>query len=157
VSLADSNSSSLPTEQRHRMTAKGRILLADDEETFALSTAELLRVAGFECDTAPDGGTALARASEGDYDLLISDLEMPGNGNLDLIRQIADTVGGLPVIILTGYPSLPSAIAAIDLPVAAYLVKPVEFSKLLRRVESAVDRYRSYRTVHAAEKRLRGW
>ena len=40
------------------MTSKGRILLADDEETFALSTADLLRAAGFECDTAPDGGTA---------------------------------------------------------------------------------------------------
>ena len=82
---------------------------------------------------------------------------MPGNSDLDLVRRIADTVGGLPVIILTGYPSLASAIAAIDLPVAAYLVKPVEFSKLLRRIESAVDRYRSYRVVHAAEERLRGW
>ena len=61
---------------------RGRILLADDEETFLSSTADLLRKEGFECDTVQDGASALARASENNYDLLVTDLEMPGNADL---------------------------------------------------------------------------
>jgi DNA-binding response OmpR family regulator len=138
------------------VSARGRILLADDEATFLSSTADLLRREGFECETVADGEEALARASDG-FDLLITDLEMPGNSDLELVRRIAASSGGLPVIILTGYPSVRSAIACIELPVAAYLVKPVVFPDLLSRVESAVARFRSYRALESAERRLREW
>ena len=137
--------------------SRGRILLADDEETFLASTAELLRREGYECETVPDGHQAEQRASQGNFDLLISDLEMPGNSDLQLVRRIAETSGGLPIIIITGYPSTRSAIACIELPVAAYLVKPVLFPELLSRVDSAVRRFRSYRAMESAERRLRDW
>jgi DNA-binding response OmpR family regulator len=139
------------------MTDKGRILLADDEVTFLSSTAELLRREGYECVTVADGAAALAEARQGGYDLLITDLEMPGNSDLELVRRIAEESGGLPVIILTGYPSVRSAIACVELPVAAYLVKPVLFPELLSRVENAVRRFRSYRAIESAERRLRDW
>ncbi len=139
------------------MTSRGRILMADDEDTFLNSTAELLRREGYECETAVSGTEALRKAAEGGFDLLITDLEMPGNADLDLVRRIAATSGGLPVIILTGYPSTRSAIACVELPVAAYLVKPVIFPELLSRVESAVARFRSYRAVESTERRLRDW
>ena len=138
-------------------TPRGRILLADDEATFLSSTAELLRREGFECVTVSDGTQALAQASEGGFDLLITDLEMPGNSDLELVRRLAQSSGGLPVIILTGYPSVRSAIACVELPVAAYLIKPVVFTDLLSRVESAVQRFRSYRALESAERRLRDW
>ena len=136
---------------------RGRILLADDEATFLTSTADLLRREGFECVTVGDGREALAQASQGEFDLLITDLEMPGNSDLELVRRIAESSGGLPVIILTGYPSVRSAIACVELPVAAYLIKPVVFADLLSRVESAVQRFRSYRALESAERRLRDW
>lgn len=139
------------------MTPRGRILLADDEATFLSSTAELLTREGFECVTVPDGKEALAEAAKGDFDLLITDLEMPGNSDLELVRRIAESSGGLPVIILTGYPSVRSAIACVELPVAAYLIKPVAFPELLARVQSAVQRFRSYRALESAERRLRDW
>ncbi len=138
-------------------TSRGRILLADDEETFLSSTAELLRREGYECETVADGFQAEERASKESFDLLISDLEMPGNSDLQLVRRVAETSGGLPIIIITGYPSTRSAIACIELPVAAYLVKPVLFSELLSRVDSAVKRFRSYRAIESAERRLRDW
>jgi DNA-binding response OmpR family regulator len=141
----------------HSTVPRGKILLADDEVTFLASTADLLRREGFECATVPDGAAALAEAAQGDYDLLITDLEMPGNSDLELVRRIAQSSGGLPVIILTGYPSVRSAIACVELPVAAYLIKPVVFSELLSRVESAVQRFRSYRALESAERRLRDW
>jgi DNA-binding response OmpR family regulator len=133
----------------------GRILLADDDRTFSLATADLLRKQGFECEAVADGATALARATEQQFDLLITDLEMPGNADLELVRSISERVGGLPVIILTGYASVRSAIASVELPVAAYLTKPVEFPVLLEKAQAAVTRFRAYQAMHHAESRLK--
>ena len=138
-------------------TTNGRILLADDEETFLHSTADLLRGHDYECVTAKDGMSALAAADDGAFDLLISDLEMPGNAELQLVTQIAERGDGLPVIIITGFPSVRSAVSCIELPVVAYLTKPVSFPILLDRVGRAVKRFRSYEAMRRTEERLRGW
>jgi DNA-binding response OmpR family regulator len=137
--------------------SQGRILLADDEPTFLNSTADLLRREGYECDTVSSGDAALARVEANPYDLLITDLEMPGNSDLGLIRQIAASRGGLPVLVITGVPSVRSAMACVELPVAAYLLKPVVFSDLLPRVETAVNRFRSWQAMQQAEQRLAEW
>ena len=139
------------------MTTHGRILLADDEETFLSSTADLLRSEGYECVTAKDGSSALAATEAEPFDLLISDLEMPGNAELQLVSQIAERGNGVPVIILTGFPSVRSAVACIDLPVVAYLTKPVSFSTLLDRVARAVKRFRTYEAMRRTEERLKDW
>jgi len=133
----------------------GRILFADDEATFLKATADLLRREGYEVDEVPDADCALEKVDAGDYDLLITDLEMPGNSDLQLVRSIGERSGGLPVIILTGYPSVRSAVASIELPVAAYLTKPVAFDELLEKTRMAVNRYRSYQTMQHAETRLK--
>ncbi len=133
---------------------RGRILIADDEPTFLESTADLLRREGYECATAKDGQEALVLVVDEQFDLLITDLEMPGNSDLALVRRVAQVRGGLPVIILTGFPSVRSAVASIELPVAAYLTKPVQFSELLVRVSAAVTRFRSFRSMQDAELRL---
>lgn len=139
------------------MISRGRILLADDEPTFLNSTADLLRREGYECDTVADGASALQRVADRPHDLLITDLEMPGNSDLALIRQITETCGGLPVLVITGVPSIRSAMACVELPVAAYLVKPVAFSDLLPRVHAAVTRFRSWQAMQSAERRLDEW
>lgn len=130
--------------------SRGRILLADDEETFRLSTADLLQREGFQCDTVPDGGEALARVGAERYDLLVSDLKMKGNEDLQLLKGVAERGNGLPIIVVTAYPSVPSTITCIDLAVVAYLVKPVEFSELLARADAAITRFRSEQGHHAS-------
>ncbi len=135
--------------------SRGRILIADDEPTFLASTAELLRAEGFSVDTVEDASSALEAITSAQYDLLITDLEMPGNADLDLVQQVAHASGGLPIIIITGFPSVRSAVDSIELPVAAYLVKPVHFPDLLKRVSTSVARFRSYQTMQRAEGRLR--
>jgi DNA-binding response OmpR family regulator len=139
------------------MSDTGRILLADDEPTFLSATADLLRREGFECETVPDGDTALTRLQGHDFDLLITDLEMPGNADLNVVRRVAERGDSLPVIILTGYPSVRSAVACIELPVAAYLTKPIDFPQLLEKTRSAVSRFRSYKAMQQTEQRLKGW
>ncbi len=139
------------------MTDAGHILLADDEATFLSATADLLRAEGFRCTTVPDGESALAAVAAEPFDLLITDLEMPGNADLGLVRRVAELSGGLPVIILTGYPSVRSAVACIELPVAAYLTKPVHFPDLLERSRRAVGRFRAWQAMQRTEERLRSW
>jgi DNA-binding response OmpR family regulator len=139
------------------MTHQGTILVADDDETFLLATAELLRQQGYTVQTAPDALTAMAAVRAGNYDLLVSDLEMPGNEDLQLVREVAAEVGGLPVIILTGLPSTESEIASIDLPVAAYLLKPVNMADLLDRIAIAISRFRAYRVMRETEARIEQW
>ena len=92
------------------MSELGRILIADDEETFLMSTADLLRNEGFECDCAPDATSAAQMLRSGDHDLLIADIKMPGNFELEFIRDLPQIAEGLPVILVTGYPTLDTAI-----------------------------------------------
>ena len=136
------------------MTIAGHILLADDEPTFLNSTADLLRAEGYTCETVPDGETALARVNSQQFDLLITDLEMPGNSVVLTTLVVAVLVIAL---LLTGYPSVRSAVACIELPVAAYLTKPVSFPALLERVAASVKRFRSWQSMQRVEERLRTW
>src|SRR4030042_6214874 len=96
-----------------------RILIADDEETFRNSLADLLRQAGYQCDCAPDAIVAAELLHSAEYDLLIADIKMQGNFELEFIRALPQIAEGMPVILVTGYPSLRSAIESIQLPVAA--------------------------------------
>src|SRR5262249_46967405 len=96
--------------EKRAMTQAGRILLADDEETFAESTADLLRRAGYECDTAGEASAAASLLAAAKDDLLIADIRMPGNVELDLLRHVAETQRTLPVILVTAAGFSPPAV-----------------------------------------------
>jgi CheY-like chemotaxis protein len=135
----------------------GRILIADDEEVFLDSTADLLREEGYHCDCVGDGPSAAETLAQGEYDLLIADIKMPGNPNLELVKQLEYLADGLPVILVTGYPSMESAIKSVTLPVSAYLVKPVDYEDLMSSVRKAVERARIYRAARDTEYHLKEW
>ncbi|MEW4487321.1 sigma-54 dependent transcriptional regulator [Thalassoglobus sp. JC818] len=115
-----------------------RILIADDEPLFLRTTGELLRKSGFECVCVPDANSALAELEKGDFDLVLSDLNMPGNLKLELLRKHSDLQPEIPLIVITGVPTLPSAIESVRLGIADYLVKPVKFDDLLNSVKKAL-------------------
>ncbi len=139
------------------MAELGRILIADDEETFLHSTARLLHREGYQCACASDGTAVAEMLGAADYDLLIADIRMPGNEELELIRDLPDLAKGMPVILVTGYPSLHSAIHSIQLPVVAYMLKPMDFKELLAEVRSAIEHSRTYRAVCNTRQRLQDW
>jgi DNA-binding NtrC family response regulator len=127
-----------------QMASPGRILIADDEKSFLKFSARLLKKEGYECDTAEDGPAAVDLLRKNRYDVVISDIKMPGNPGLRLAQEVGNLQEGVPVVIVTGYPSLDTAKRAIELPVVAYIEKPVEFSVLLSSVKSAILRGRSW-------------
>jgi CheY-like chemotaxis protein len=139
------------------MTELGKILIADDEETFLHSTADLLRRDGYQCHIVPDAGSAAKALREGEYDLLIADIKMPGNADLELIRELPTLAEGLPVILVTGYPSLKTAIDSVQLPVVAYVPKPMEYEDLLGRVREGVRKFQAFKAMRRIRDRLRRW
>jgi DNA-binding response OmpR family regulator len=139
------------------MAESGRILIVDDEVLFLMSAADRLSKEGYKCATAPDGDTAVELLKQNDYDLVISDINMPGNTNLEFIEKLEQVANGMPVILLTGYPSIDSAIRAVRLPVVAYLLKPVDFNLLLTEIKNGIERFKVYKSVRDARKRLQIW
>ena len=134
-----------------------RILLVDDEETFLHSSAQLLRRAGYECDCAAGVDEAGSRLETGEYDLVIADINMPGNADLEFARTLAARDDGLPIILVTAYPSIASAIESVELPVVAYLVKPFDFEELLAKVQIAARRVAALMAVRDELDRLQDY
>jgi two-component system response regulator HydG len=82
-----------------------RILIADDEPLFLRTTAELLRKEGFDCTYASNGTAALEALSKEKVDLVLSDLNMPGNFKLELLKEGRSKWPEIPLIVVTGTPS----------------------------------------------------
>ena len=117
-----------------------RILIADDEPLYLRTTGQLLRKAGYECECVPDADTALAKLQCDSFDLILSDLNMPGNLKLELLRRGRAQWPHIPLIVITGVPSLPTAIESVRMGIADYLLKPVKFEELLASVHRVLDR-----------------
>lgn len=131
-----------------------RLLLADDDPSFREMTRRLLLRHGYDCDTVANAAEVEARLRERSYDLLISDIEMPGNSNLQMIAGLPQLQAGLPVILVTGSPSIESAARSVGLAVAAYLIKPVDAQDLLMQVARAIERFRCFRAVAQSRQRF---
>jgi excisionase family DNA binding protein len=118
---------------------RSRILLVDDEESIRKLLSRMLESA-YDVEVAPDGETAmrLLREPDAHYDLLISDLNMPGIDGLMLIREAQRIDPTLPAIVITGYSSESSAIAALNLGVAGYLTKPFGTTQVLAAAAKAL-------------------
>jgi excisionase family DNA binding protein len=115
-----------------------RILVVDDEQAVRDLLAKTLTMADYDVDTAPDGPTALDRLRAAEYDLLITDLKMPGMDGLSVIREARRIRQDLAVVIITGYSTEASAIEAINLGVAGYLTKPFRLPRILAAAARAL-------------------
>jgi len=132
----------------------GRVLLVDDEESFLDATAAMLRRRGHRCRVAPDAATATECLEKDPFDVVVTDVRMPGNQGLEFVRALGREEDAPAVIVVTGFPSVETAISSIDLRVFAYLVKPVDFEALVEKVEAASRHVRVRRDVATLEERL---
>ncbi|MDV6029185.1 MAG: sigma-54-dependent Fis family transcriptional regulator [Phycisphaera sp. RhM] len=120
------------------MKTKQRILIADDEPLYRDTTADLLREEGYECFCVENADDAIGLLREHSFDLILTDLNMPGNLKLELLQEGRTKYSHIPMIVVTGVPSIPTAIESVRLGIADYLLKPVKFDELHTAVQRAL-------------------
>ena len=102
------------------------VLVVDDEAYVRDSLVAVLKRRGHEVRGVGSVGEAMKQLGEGTFDAVITDLRMPGEDGLSLLRRLSTTQLGLPVVVLTGHGTVPSAIECMKAGAADYLLKPAD-------------------------------
>ncbi len=139
------------------MSDIGRILIVDTDEPFRQATADLLRNNAYGCDCATDADTARNMLETTAYSVLIVDAEIAPKNDFALIRALPESAPGVRAILTTSSPDVNTAAAAVELPVAAYLVKPIDPEVLLSKVHAALRHSSLQRAVRSLGARLQAW
>ena len=123
--------------------SKPRILVVDDEPEIADTVREALVQGGFEVDIAENGRQALHTLRAGHhFDLLITDMRMPGMDGLELLKQVRKLRRNIPAAILTGYATFQDGLQAVEEGILEYIAKPFNIRDLMTVVHRALrDRY----------------
>jgi DNA-binding response OmpR family regulator len=132
--------------------AKQRVLIVDDEAAVRRVLGDALSRSGLQVELVSSGNAALDRLSQPGIDLLLLDLQLSDINGLDVMQSARERWPDLPIIMLTGHGSLPSAIAAVRAGVADYLLKPINIATLRDAVHRVLAEYSDARE---REQRLR--
>ena len=119
------------------------ILVVDDEPVVQDAVRWLLRAQGYDVDTVGNGEEALSRIAQHEFDVVVSDIKMPGLNGLDVLERSRAMKPNLSVILMTGYASVETAIEALRLGATDYLRKPFELDDLALSVERALQGHRA--------------
>jgi DNA-binding NtrC family response regulator len=122
------------------MSEDARILIIDDDRAFRVGTGALLADEGYVHDAAPDGDAGLARLREGAYDLVLLDLKMAGRSGLSVLEELRRSGNSVPVIMLTGFGTIDSAVEALKLGADDYLTKPCDNDHLRAKIRAILAR-----------------
>jgi two-component system response regulator AtoC len=128
-----------------------RILIIDDDRSMCDVLDAALRERGYETTTSHGGEDGLRRIDETDFDLVLTDLNMHCMSGVDLCKQIAETREHLPVVVMTAYGSMETAIAAIRAGAYDFVTKPFEMDEIALTIERALK----HRALREEVKRLR--
>jgi EAL domain-containing protein (putative c-di-GMP-specific phosphodiesterase class I) len=131
--------------------SRPRALLVDDDGTVLRAYGRVLKRHGYEVEMAADGESAVAALCRASFDVILSDIEMPGMSGLALIDKVREHDLDVPVVLVTGMPSVDTAVDAVQHGALRYLVKPVELDAL---VEGADDAVRLHRIAKANRQAL---
>jgi len=115
-----------------------RALLVDDDDQWLSAHARILGKHGYGVETAKDAETALVALQRTSFDVLVSDITMPGVSGIDLLQRIRADGNDIPVVLVTGDPHIDTAIEAMEHGAVRYIAKPVQPGELVRAVGQAV-------------------
>ena len=122
------------------MTKNGRILLVEDDEDFGRSLALILKHKGFLPQWVASGEQALEVLAGKQFDVVITDMLMPGMNGLEFLRKFREIHGGdTPVVMITGYGSVNEAVEAMKAGAFGYFLKPVNQDEICLTLEKAME------------------
>lgn len=144
MSAIESIMSSLSETEAH-------LLVVDDEESLRITTAAILDKEGYVVDTAASGDEAISLLANIDYDLVLTDLHMEGGDGLTVLSQIRRQAPLTISVVLTGFASVESAIAALQEGAYDYLIKPCDIDNMKHTIRRGVE----HRRLMLAEQKAR--
>ncbi|MEM6528548.1 MAG: response regulator transcription factor, partial [Chloroflexota bacterium] len=119
------------------------VLVVDDEGAIRYSVSKTLQRVGYRVSEAASGEEALEQIAEQEFDVILTDIRMPGIDGVELLRRIKDLVPDASVILMTGYASLGTAIEALRLGAHDYLIKPSSSQDIKHSVSEGIKRSRN--------------
>ena len=131
-----------------------RILLIDDDPGVRDSMERTLRGAGYAVQSASSGEEGFEQAKGGSFDVILSDMRMPGISGLDILRQLRDQRVDSAFIIMTGFGTIDTAVEAMKLGAVDFVQKPFFRDELLMRVRSASERRQLARQVDLLQRQV---
>jgi DNA-binding NtrC family response regulator len=122
-------------------TSRTRVLIADDKDTI-LSLFRKILWPDFDVETAADGAQAISLAVNGDFDVVVSDIRMPGADGFELLREVKRARPEIEVVLMTAFGTIDKAVEAMKQGAYDYLAKPFDPDEALLTVTKAAERKR---------------
>jgi DNA-binding NtrC family response regulator len=117
-----------------------RVLLVDDETIFTKNMSKLLKNRGYQVSAVNSGDGAIRELEQGDFDVIVLDLKMPGMDGITTLKEIMKLGLFTETLILTGHGSIDTALEAMKLGAYDYLTKPCEIEELVTKIEAAREK-----------------
>ena len=136
------------------MSLRGRVLLVDDDDALVRTFARALTREGYDVDIAHTGEDALQAFDEGGYHVVVSDIALPGMTGIEVIDRVHAVDEDMPIVLVTGMPTIETAIQAMDHGAMRYLLKPVDLDELRSVIAAAVRRRRALSLQRSAVEAL---
>lgn len=120
-----------------------KILIVDDEEIILTLFKSALETWGYQADIAEDGQKALQKCSEGDYQILITDLNMPNMDGMSLLKRVKARWPMIEIIVVTGFGTIETAIDAMKMGASDFILKPVNFEQVQFTLKKCCQKIRA--------------
>lgn len=118
---------------------KETILVAEDDPLSRKNVCRVLQEEGYQVHEASDGQSALKTLEDNDFDLVLTDLQMPGADGLTILKRVREVAPQTFVLIMTAFATVDTAVAALQLGAQDYLLKPIVFEDLLRKMQNLLE------------------
>ena len=119
-----------------------RLLFAEDDKQLLTAISRGLRESGYDVEQATTGTQALAQVEEGEFDVIILDVLLPGKSGIVVCNTIRESGNKVPILMLTALDAVDQRIAGLDAGADDYLTKPFDFGELLARLRALSRRHR---------------
>jgi len=132
-----------------------RLLIVDDDDAILRSLSRILRLEGYDVDTARTGLEAIEKSKTNFYNLALLDIKLPDMEGTELLKRMHETYPKMIKIMITGYPDLKNAVESLNAGADAYLIKPVSVQKLIGVVRQKLAEQRDAEMM--TEEKVKKW
>jgi len=131
------------------------ILIVDDDPQMRLAMKEAMQRLGYSAVICDSGEDALRRLGQSNYALVVTDMKMPRMDGLMFLKEVRRRVGGLPVLVITGFGTVENAVETMKEGATDYLMKPFSFETLKKAIDSIMARAASEKEILTANEEMR--